>query len=878
MKLRHSQGLRVGMLLASGAWLTLAATPGYGQAAPDRDAAAPQGEEGARAADTGIQDIIITARRTEENLQKVPIAVTALTEAALREKGTVNLTDVQFSAPSVQMTTAYGRLSGGFSIRGLSGGVQTYFAEVAGGPTEAGAPFYDIANVQVLNGPQGTLFGRANTAGAVLVTPAKPEFNRLIAELDYQRGSYNLNRMTGIANLPIIEDQLALRVAVNQYHRDGDTRAIGSNQRLNEDNSWGLRASLLWRPGGGRFTNYAVVDWFDVDQAPGGFVLSAINTNLPLYNLPGGISAPGGLAAGTATFGAVCNTAVAAGLSPSVNACIDQRLRIAATFKPALIAELARAGAGGDAVRSVPHDPNLRLDEVLRRITFVDQAEFDFGHVGPTTLTLRNIFGYQAVTGVTAWDVDGLGGLVQSAVAVATTAAYATTPSGQQFGNTAIYRPGPYQKTYTNETQLRGTIGDKALDWNIGYYYQNTPSIRNLDGIRNLSRVYSGITLPTLGYNPSFPFADGGYTRQQAVFGQATLDFGAFASSLSSIHLTGGLRKSWDKSSLTTAAVSTSLPSGAYVPGATSTATTESSGTNYTVSLDWQATSDLLLYAAHRKGYRPGGINQVLNATGLPNYSPTYAPETVKDIELGIKYGFRVGGVSGRLNAAAYNVDYSNIQRLFSAAVNGVTTTYNVNASAARIRGFELQAQIKAGGLSIDGSYAYSDPKFTSWLGADPLGLIKPGNAACLPGSTAALCLLNLADTPFPNISRHQASLTTRYAVPVGATGESEVALSATGYYQSRRYFSDAATRNIQVYGEGVRDAISQAPFGRLNLRLEWNNVADSRLSLAAFVNNVTNKDYALTAVTQLHSLGTAVKLYGEPRIFGLEARFRFER
>ena len=841
------------------------------EVAPDSEAETTAGGEPYGA------DIVVTARRTEERLQDVPVAITAISGDELKTRSIVSPIDVSFNAPSVQITTAFGRLSGGFSIRGLSGGVQTYFAEIPGGPTEAGAPFYDISSVQVLNGPQGTLFGRANTAGAVLVTPAKPEFDRFSGAFEVQKGSLDLTKMSGMVNIPVIDDQLAVRVAVNHFSRKGYTKVLGSDERLNEDNNWGVRISARWNPGGGAFSNYMVADWYTVDQKPGAFVLSAINPNLAIFNLPGSIDAPGGATTGAAVFGAACQAAVNAGLAGSLDTCIDQRLRKAATFKPALIAEYERASAGGDAVRSVPGDPDLRLDEVLRRFTFVDHAELDFGQVGPTTLVLRNIFGYQAVTGATGWDVDGLGGLIQNSVSVSLSSSYPMTVSAQQAGRTAIYEPGPYQRTYSNETQLQGVVGDNALVWNAGYYFQSTPAVRNLNGIRNLSRVFSGITLPTTGYNPSFPFANGGNTRQEAAFGQASFDFGSLTDAMSGLKLTGGLRKTWDRSRLTTAAVSTNIATGEYVTGASSTATTSSSGWNYTLSLDWRVTPDLMFYGAHRKGYRPGGINQTLDASNFPNYTPTFAPETVKDFEVGAKYSFRGGGLRGHLNLAAYDVDYSNIQRTFTGSANGVTTTYVGNASAARIRGLEAQFDLAAGGFGLNANFAISDPKFTSWVGSDPLGLIGPGNAACLPGSTASLCLIDLADTPFPNISKYQGSMTLRYSLPLGSKG-SELTLSATGYYQSRRYFIDATQRNVDVYGEAVRDAISQPSFGRINLRAELSNIGGSEVTAAAFVNNLTDKDYKLTTITQLHSLGNSVALYGEPRIFGFELSYRFGR
>jgi iron complex outermembrane receptor protein len=397
-----------------------------------------------------------------------------------------------------------------------------------------------------------------------------------------------------------------------------------------------------------------------------------------------------------------------------------------------------------------------------------------------------------------------------------------------------------------------------------------------LGGIRNLSRVNSGVTLATLGYNPSFPFSDGGKTTQKAAYGQATVDLSFIAPFVEALHATYGYRKSWDKSEIFTRGVTTSLPSGMYVPTATRTRSfTKSDGANTTLSLDAQVTPDLLVYGATRKGYRPGGLNLVLNSTGLPNFRPIYDPETVRDYELGAKWEFPVAGGRARLNGALYRTEYSNIQRTFSAAVAGVTTTYIVNASAAVIEGAELQGQLAIGNWNVSANYAYSDPRFTNWVGADPLALLTPGNARCIAPSTASLCLIDLSSNPFPNISKHQGSITAKYALPWDE-GFGDASVQATLYGQSRRYFSDAAERNTEVYGPAVLDAVSQGGFKRINVRADLKKIRGSAWSAAAFVNNLTDVNYKLTTVTQLHSLGTGTVIYAEPRTYGVEVRFEF--
>jgi iron complex outermembrane receptor protein len=821
-----------------------------------------------------IEELVVTARRVEENLQKVPVAVTALSETTLRERSIVTPTDLMFAAPSLQMTTAFGRLNGSFSIRGLSGGTQVYFAEIPGGPTQAAAPFYDLANVQVLNGPQGTLFGRANTAGAILITPARPALDEVEGFLDASVGNLNTVRMRGAVSLPIIEGQLAARLAIERTHVDGYTKVLGSTQRVNEESNEGARLSILWKPGDGKFTTYALVDYFHVDEASGGFVLAAANPNLAIFNLPPSLSAPGGLAAGTARFGAVCATAVGAGLSPDLNTCMDQRLRIAATFKPTVLAELARVNAGGNALRYAIGMKDLNPNETLSDYTFVNHSELALGQVGFTTLTIRNIFGFQAARGAAVWPSDGVGGLLQNGVSLSQSI-YNVTPSAQQFGNRITYREGPYQKIYSDELQVRGEAFGDLLSWNVGGFYQDTPQPRNLSGIRNASIGLSGITLPTLGWNPSFPFPAGGHTTQRAVFAQATADISQFAPFLDGLHFTAGFRRSWDKADLKTIAVRTDLPSGNYVPtGPEITTLTKSFGDNWTLALDAQVTPDLLIYATTRKGYRPGGVNQVTNSQNVPGFQPTFGPELVKDVEVGAKYEFLIGDVRGRLNVDAYQADYTNIQTTLSVFIGGNTAPFTVNAAAAKITGVEAQGTLLAGNWELNGTLAVADAKFTQWVASDPLGILTPGNPRCQTNSPS-VCLIDLSGNPFPNLPKVQGTLTAKYIFPLDES-IGRVSVSGTAYYAARRYFTNNAQRQIEEFGEFTRDAISQKAFAKYDLRVDWANINGSKFSGAAFVNNVNDVDYAISALAQLTTIGVVAKLYGVPRTFGLQLRYEY--
>jgi iron complex outermembrane receptor protein len=856
-------------------------------AALAQDAPVATGQSARQDSGTTLGEVVVTARRVEENVLDVPVAITAIGAEDLREKAITNAIEIQFHAPSIQMQTSYGRLVGGFAVRGIQGGTTTYFAEFPGGATSIPSnSLFDIASVQVLNGPQGTLFGRTNTAGAVLTEPQRPRFNVFEGSVEAMAGNLGQQQLTAVLNVPLIDDRLAARVAINRKHVDGYTKVIGSTEKLNETDNYNIRASVNYKSDSGKFTNYAVLDYFHADESSAGFVAVAYNPNVPFFNLPASIDAPNGLAVGTANFGAVCNTAIANGLQTSLNGCIDQRLRLASTFLPLLRNEVNRVQNGGnEALRYTagPSDAGFPLTEYMNNITFVNQTAYDFGDLGFTTLSIKNIFGYNAINGSAGWQIDGVGGRVFSAISGlsvfsnANSANQRTVPGGQAQG---YFADSPYVKYFTDELQVRGSAFTGLLDWSVGAFYDLRQRPKNLEGIQNIARSNGGVTLPTFGFTPSFSFQNGGDTTSQAVFAQGTVNLDQFVPMIAGLSFTAGYRKTWDKSVNYFITPSTNIATGQYLPtGARTVARTQSNGVNTNYSIDAKLTEDTLLYVTSRKAYVPGGSNTVLAAQGLPNYQPTFGPTNVKDIEVGLKTQFPLGDARIRLQSALYKTDYTDIAVTVFGSVAGVTATFTANAAAAQIKGAEFQASVGYGNLDLTAVYSYADAKFTKWLGSDPLNLILPGNARCI-NPASAVCLIDLSNSTFPAVPEHQGSVTATYHLPL-ADEVGEVSISGTAYFQTRVFHGTQGTRNIEAFGpligvDAVLNSQSRAPFERYNARVEWKNVYGRPVTLAAFVNNITDYNYAITNISVLQSLGTAVNLYGEPRTWGVQFRYEF--
>jgi iron complex outermembrane receptor protein len=236
----------------------------------------------------GLEEITVTARRRAENLQDTPIAISALTGDALTRRQIFGTEDLDQVAPNLQFAS-YGPLTGNNSaaqvfIRGIgqtdasSGvdpGVGLYIDDVYIGRAVGGAmDFRDVASVQVLRGPQGTLFGRNTIGGAVLVTTVLPGEERG-GTLRVGVGNDNLRELFGAVDLPI-NDALAARVSLGVRQRDGYVTRVFDGVDLGDEDSYTAQASLRWAPSD-RFDLVARFDSTEEDENGSPFVFAAIN-------------------------------------------------------------------------------------------------------------------------------------------------------------------------------------------------------------------------------------------------------------------------------------------------------------------------------------------------------------------------------------------------------------------------------------------------------------------------------------------------------------------------------------------------------------------------------------------------------------------------
>ena len=370
-----------------------------------------------------LEEIIVTARRREENLQNVPVAVTAMTQEALQQNNIQSVEDLRYFVPSLTLSNSGDRESPLVSIRGQGGNapgsgpaVVSYLNEVPI-PTDTtgaalGGPglYYDLENIQVLKGPQGTLFGRSTTGGAILIQTKRParDFG---GHLQLGYGNYSNKELDAALNVPIIQDKLLVRVAVYGQRRDGFTTVQSDPTHTNgldldDVNVHSERLSVRFKPTD-NFQNDLIYTNLRTNTNGTSAILSSVNTDPNLL-------APG--------FGIL-------DLYPDLATIFAQQQRLGIRTQ-------------------VPSDVNSRHRREYWGIT--DIAEF----VISDDLTLKNILGYSKSKLTHTFDADGT--------------------NLPLFG---FYdQPGALiNKQYSEEIQLQGKSFDRKLSWVTGALYLRNP-------------------------------------------------------------------------------------------------------------------------------------------------------------------------------------------------------------------------------------------------------------------------------------------------------------------------------------------------------------------------------------------------------------------
>ncbi len=631
----------------------------------------------------GLEEIIVQARKVDENLQDVPVAITAFSGDALEQQNAARITDIARFTPGLVFREANSSPSANsITLRGqvqtdilatLDPSVGTYVDGVYWSRAYGlNAELLDVSSAQVLKGPQGTLFGRNTTGGAILLNSNNPDLDSFSGRISGTYGRFDELTATGILNVPIVKGKLALRLAGQRASRDGWVTNTLTGVKYNERDRWNGRAKLLWQA----TDNFSILvsgEYFKQNEDNPYRHLA-----LPLapFNDPSAIAL--GFPASSSPYTTSGNASVFTGISLGNSA--------ATAFTPGFnaLTAIAAAQAGNPNSATMNVSPHVRAKTQTYGVT----ASLDtiFGNI-------KFIGGYRNVKANTLLDLDG------------TQYAIHTTNGFQDLTQ------------YSGEMQITGKAFDNALDFAVGGF-----AFREKGSDRSTS-----VSLPTL--NPNTSLFSGNIDNDSiGVYGQGTWHF------TDQFSFTGGLRYSVDDKGLSTrngnlnrntntllcSITGVSVPNaGIQFPDACLVRRRDSfSGWSYTAGLEYKPTDDTLLYVKTSKGFRSGGQN--LRAPSRGAFIP-FLPETAYSYEAGLKAEFLDNRL--RFNLAGYLTDVKNIQRttFVTVILGGVATNATIlgNAGKARFKGIEAELTARLfDGFTLAATGGITDPKYIQYRDA----------------------------------------------------------------------------------------------------------------------------------------------------------------
>src|ERR1700744_3211428 len=204
-----------------------------------------------------VEEVVVTAQKRAEDVQTVPIAISAFSQDDLKTHQISQFKDLQFNAPNT--TYSAGNFGGAdFQIRGIGITAVGYDSESGvainqndvylANPEINEGSFYDLSDLEVLAGPQSTLYGRGATGGAINVNFAKPDLETFGGNVIASYGNYNAMTATAVLNMPLITDELGIRIAGNWYKRDGFVENIFNDSKTDGRDDYSFRGSARWQP------------------------------------------------------------------------------------------------------------------------------------------------------------------------------------------------------------------------------------------------------------------------------------------------------------------------------------------------------------------------------------------------------------------------------------------------------------------------------------------------------------------------------------------------------------------------------------------------------------------------------------------------------
>jgi len=760
----------------------------------------------------GLQEVVVSARKVEENLQNVPISIDVFTQKDLSNLAITNMDDYLQRVPSISyISTGPGTQL--FVMRGVSDGSNPNYANTSStgffvddlsmsyGGAQPDLHLYDIERIEILNGPQGTTFGAGAMSGAILYTTNKPDLRSYSAGVDFDGGQIQGAQQNwsyqGFVNIPIIDGVLGFRASAYSDSHGGfidnqlTTRtwvngAVSNNAEwarndYNRENVEGGRAALKvqFSEGWSALLSYmfqrqhTLGAWDELPNLPPRTVdrfgpeENLFETNIAEFRVDGDVGI------GDLVY---------------IGGYWNQERRQSNEYSQ--YEENFNAGARNNPPTGYPGTQE----------GFVCQTD---PYYGSTPFS-----GCNPALQFYSYDIDPQH--------YSNELRLVSKPGSRVHWIAGLYWERTNDKNYTNTYYMPGLVySGQAFQYELNYY---------------------GITKPTLPPGEWYTYTETSHILATTEFANINFDL------TDKLNVEGGIVHFHDDEEY-----DTPILGFAYAPNTPSDYTQSSHKVNGKAGISYKVTDHAMVYADWAQGFRPGGTNtglpsgpQGCYASGVP-YS--YTPDTLNNYE----FGWKTTSPANRLlwNGAAYYMDWKELQALIYDALVCPSSSYNINVGEAHIYGAETNiAYGITDNLMLQAAANYTQASITS--ASDPAYASYVGE--------------RLPFAPY-----FQWSWNLRYQHPLAA--------ELLGYFQFDMAHKGDMYNGLNPEDRNTGlPRILQPPYTLMNLRLGLNPVGDKWLA-EFYITNLTDKNAIIYSNTGNFDLRLTTN---EPRVYGLRLSYRW--
>ncbi len=817
--------------------------------------AAPAIAQEAQSDDGGLADIVVTATRRDTDLQSTPIAISAVDQTIIQQSSADNIGDLASFVPNFSAARITGFNAASFAMRGVGqNNIIVYYEPsvlvlnddfvVPSVQTQL-LDTFDVQQVEVLRGPQGTLFGKNAIGGVVSVKTKRPDLDKFGAELRGTYGSFKSASINGAINIPIIEGSLALRLVGGYEYSDGFMRngacyAIGTTFQTPFRNPDTGITSLITVPVQGKFAGRSGCG--DGRRVGG---TDVFNMRAKLLWQP------------SENFDALLQYEM-----------IRDQSETPAPVNETPVATLERYflldALGVGARANVNSDPLDNAGVTNRSGALLRMDEGHRVDVDGIYLNMNLDVGMGTFTSITGWRKQ------KSRLPSTYTGQAPVAADGDVLSLFDATRDDN-RKTWQQELRFASDLGG-SFDFVGGVFHQRDNTDFCVAQILGFLDLAAG-PLPFGAWNNTpYILCNAQKAKSTAVFAEGTFK------ATEQLTITVGGRYTWERKTWRGRqqafipqlgggfdfgiTIPDALGASVYkFPANVITVKSSDNEPTYRITAAYEATDDLFVYATYSRGFKGGGFNDQIGGfapftnqtTGVQDLvafaqaAAATRPETADSYEVGLKSEFWDN--RGRFNLTGFWVDYSNLQKqiVVPIVVNGQPNqvTRFFNAASARVKGIEAEATLMpTEGLTLRGVLGYQDAGYRRYVTPIPAGY-------------------DLSTAPLDRAPKWQWAIDGTYSVPVSDAWK--VTFNGNINYTARNLF----TLSIS----DARDNTFLRARTLMNASITFAETED-KYWLRVVGKNLGDKRYE-TASQVVGGLWTFT-LYGPPRYYGVEAGVKF--